>query len=680
MHSITTIYRNKIRNINPRRVSRSRMAGYSSPDNKHRGCTPFFSVLALLLPVMLLGACLGDAVGGINSNRNPTTVTNITITDITATSLTLNWVNPVDDTGFQGVLVSASPAAGTLATPQQQSIRATTATIAELSPITTYSFTLTSVYADSNKNSTSSAQPAMTATSADLPIDADADGFVDITSVERLHNIRYNLDLGAAADSTAGTLADDGRYKTSTDSAENSGMLCGTNQDRPCTGYELIISLDFANPNHYESGMVNADWRPQDSSGTAIAQADADSATNTGWQPIAYEEMVTSSGQIDNVNYTPFNTLFDGNHYTIRNLFVRRRGTVGLFGGTGSAATIRNSAVVAAALYGSDNHDAIGGLIGHNDGGTIIASYAESAITGATSTMTDHLGGLIGSNAGGTIIASYAGGMVNDAAGGAGNPLGGLVGSTGSIRTTTIIASYSSVAVTSGAGNDIVGGLAGSPISNTTIIASYASGAIMGDEDIDTIGGLVGENSNPITIAASYATGDINGGAGIDIIGGLAGTISDTGSQITASYAAGTIDGDGDADVAGRIAAFFPADPSTHVVATYGFGSVTAETVNDAGVPSMDTANGGATAADLTADTAGTQWNSADHLTLNAWNFGNSSQDPALQYADYDGAGNKYGCGDDSDATIVIPSVVPDGMGGTIRVICGTTLLPGQGR
>ena len=96
---------------------------------------------------------------------------------------------------------------------------------------------------------------------------------------------------------------------------------------------------------------------------------------------------------------------------------VRRRGTVGLFGGTGSAATIRSSAVVAAALYGSDNNDVIGGLVGHNDGGTVIASYAEATITGATSAMAGHLGVLIGSSTGGTIIASYARGTVNGGGG-----------------------------------------------------------------------------------------------------------------------------------------------------------------------------------------------------------------------------------------------------------------------
>ena len=654
MYSITIM--NKSRKNNPRRLSQSRTAGYSYSHTKHRGYTPLFSAVALLLSAIVLGACPDG------NNTGSTAVTNITITNITTTTLTLNWTNPTDSDGFQGVLISTYSTTGTLAPPQQQPTSAAMTTIADLNHLTTYFFTLTSVYTNSSKNDISPVKIARTLSRATLPIDGDGDGLVDITSLERLDSIRYNLDLS------------DGLFKTS---ATDSGVQCGTAQDMPCTGYELVFTLDFANPTHYDSGVVNAAWRPQDSSGTVVTQADADSATNAGWQPIAYADMVNGGGEILDANHTPFNTLFDGNHYTIRNLFVRRRGTGGLFGGTGSAATIRNTAVVAAALYGSDNNDAVGGLIGHNDGGTVIASYAEVAITGGTGTATDNLGGLIGSNAGGTIIASYARGTVNVGVGNAVNYLGGLVGNIVGIRTTVIIASYSSAAVTSGAGSDVIGGLIGGALSNTTIIASYATGAISGNASNDTIGGLLGENNLPIIIAASYATGDVSGDAGDDNIGGLIAFLFDSGSRINASYATGMVDGGGDSDLAGHTVRVLPSgSSSTYIVATYGFGTATAETVNDIGAPPM----GVTSASDLTLTTAGTQWNSADHLTLDAWDFGTDIQPPALRYADYDGAGTEYGCGTTTGTVATIPSVVPDGMGGTIDIECGTTLLPGQGR
>ena len=442
-------------------------------------------------------------------------------------------------------------------------------------------------------------------------------------------------------------------------------------------------SLDFTNPAHYDSGMVNTDWRPQDSNGTVLAQEDADDATNMGWQPIAYGEVVGVDARVPTRAHTPFNALFEGNHHTISNLYVRRRGTVGLFGDIRGTSIIRNTGVVAAALYGSDDRDTIGGLIGHSDGGTVIASYAEGSINGASSSSTDRVGGLIGSAADSTIIASSAGGTVNASStimrtsvvgGDSTQYFGGLVGSIYSTRTTTIIASYASSAVTGGVENAFIGGLVGHVIQSATIIASYATGDISGGMGVDRAGGLMGENGGTVTIAASYATGDISGGAAKDSVGGLQARLFGGNSRITASYATGMVDGGGDDDGTGGIVRLSMGTITT----TYGFGSVTDPT-NTIGEPP-----GSATsAAELTEDTAGIEWNDATELTLDAWDFGDDTQAPVLRYADYDGADNNaYGCIDANTpittATIVIPSVVPDGMGGTINIECGTTPLPGQ--
>ena len=350
-----------------------------------------------------------------------------------------------------------------------------------------------------------------------------------------------------------------------------------------------------------------------------------------------------------------------------------------MLGGTGSAAIVRNIGIDSAALYGSPNSDAIGGLIGRNSGGTVSASYANSSVNGATSAMVDSLGGLIGITAGGIIIASHASGSVTGGTGTNTHLLGGLVGNSTSTTPTFIIASYATAAVTSGAGGDLIGGLVGS-ISNITIVASYVSGVVTGGAAADTIGGLVGQNPTAltITIAASYASGAVTGGAGIDQVGALQGIVFNDASRITASYATGDVDGGGDADSAGRLVAL-TASANT-VNASYGFGTVTAMNINNAGAPPMagmppmilTSANG------LTLANAGAQWNDADYLTLNAWDFGTDMQPPALKYADYDGDGTDYGCGTTTGTVATIPSVVPNGNGGTMTVDCGTTLLPGQ--
>ena len=70
------------------------------------------------------------------------------------------------------------------------------------------------------------------------------------------------------------------------------------------------------------------------------------------------------------------------------------------------------------------------------------------------------------------------------------------------------------------------------------------------------------------------------------------------------------------------------------------------------------TGGGVATLSNLDGDNTPTSW------ALGAWDFGSTSQTPALKYADYDGVGTVYSCSN-------YPSTSP-------TLICGTTLLGGQ--
>ena len=425
-------------------------------------------------------------------------------------------------------------------------------------------------------------------------IDADGDGLIDINSLERLNNVRYNLDVGAPTD--------DGRYKTSN---TDSGTLCGATKNTKCTGYELMQSLDFASVSSYDSNTVNAAWRPNVSN--------PDDATNSGWSPIG-------------IAVRPFNSVFEGNGYAISNLYTNGPGRIGLFGVAGRNAMIRNIGIIDSTFYGGTlNNDRVGGLVGDNNG-TIIASYATGTGTVAGGDgNTDIVGGLVGVNSG-TIIASYATGNVN---GGSGN-------------------------------TDSVGGLVGLNIG--TISFSYATGDVDGGAgDEDRVGGLVGQD-NGATIIASYATGDVDGGAGTgDLVGALLGNTFDATDSGTSIVSYG---------------------PST-VTASYGFGTLTnvgtagVDDSNDrpSGVSGVGSGPDGArqlTAPDTTTTTAvGVEWNTAGSDTEGAWNFGTATDTPTLRYANYDGSGTTYSCD-------TIPATVPDGSGGTTRVTCGTTLLPGQ--
>ena len=353
------------------------------------------------------------------------------------------------------------------------------------------------------------------------PVDADGDGLIEINTLEELNNIRHNLN---------GT-----NYKTSSTANENSNGCPSAG----CNGYELMRSLDFDNAAHYESAMVNSDWRPDN--------PNLDMAGNAGWEPI---------GAADE----PFAAIFEGNGNTITGLYTRRSGEIGLFGATDESANIRNIGLIGGGSYGNGD---IGFLVGQNNG-SIIAGYATGEVNGGNST--DAVGGLVGANEGsGSIIASYATGDV-DGIGGNGNNVGGLVG----FNKGSIAASYAIGDADGGALADRVGGLVGSSSNSGVIVAGYAVGDANGGNNArnsDRVGGLVGSNNG--VIVAGYAVGEANGGDGNgDYVGGLVG-LNGFDASIAAAYATGVADGGGGFD--NYVGALVGVNDGA-TIASYGFG------------------------------------------------------------------------------------------------------------
>ena len=460
-----------------------------------------------------------------------------------------------------------------------------------------YTFTLTGIYDIAAKNAEPvSTDPVMTL--APNPIDVDNDLLIDISTLEQLYNVRYNLDL-----------SDGGRYKTATNDV---GMQCGVGQNRACIGYELTQSLDFTDSTNYDGTITDAmdRWLPNaaaDSSGATIT--DTAAALNAGWEPIG-----------------TFATRFVGNGHTISNLYIRRAGDVGLFSSSTAAAVIQSVGVVDAALYGGSGNDHIGVLVGQNEG-AVVSSYATGSASGDSGT--DTVGGLVGENDG-TIIASYA-----------------------ATATAAIDSNF-----------DFVGGLVGR--NDATITASYATGTadstgVTSGFSEGSTGGLVGFYIGSARIVASYATGIADGGpSGASAIGSLAGGAN--GGTLTASYGFGMRAGGGTTQSGRDDSGDRPSDPAVAVgTGPTGAGRLLAPN-----------------AADTTDRAVGAAWNDATHATLDAWDFGDDSDIPALRYADYDGDDTEYGCGSTTGSIATMPSTIPDGSGGTIPVICGQTLLPGQ--
>ena len=224
-------------------------------------------------------------------------------------------------------------------------------------------------------------------------VDDDGNGLIEIDSLEKLHNIRYNL-IGTS-------------YKTSDDDVGDKTGCGGIGELVKCNGYELTQNLSFDKDN-------DGTWSGDSTSGYTLDVDDnaspyfvVDAAGNGGWEPIEF-----------------FNAIFEGNSHTITDLVIRReKHFVGMFGSIDANAEIRNIDLVDSLVdYISISGDSfIGGLVGAQNGGSITECHVRGTVIGGTED--DSVGGLVGWQAGGSITGSYAIGAVN----GGGN-VGGLAG------------------------------------------------------------------------------------------------------------------------------------------------------------------------------------------------------------------------------------------------------------
>ena len=236
----------------------------------------------------------------------------------------------------------------------------------------------------------------------------------------------------------------------------------------------------------------------------------------------------------------PFSGTFNGNNFTVNNLYIYRPSTtdVGLFGvNTG---TLNDIGLINPYIMSGDNGGALAGANGTTTAaGTIIDSYSSNGSVNATLNSVNSIGGLVGNNinAGSSISDSYSNnslGYSNSTTDGVN--FGGLVGSNAG----SITDSYANavVAATQGvnAGNlEMEGGLVGT--NSGTISQSYSAGSTtFGIQSID-VGGFVGNNTG--SISDSYSVVNYLGTNGfLDNIGSFAGLNS---GNIATSYGAGSV-------------------------------------------------------------------------------------------------------------------------------------------
>ncbi len=205
-----------------------------------------------------------------------------------------------------------------------------------------------------------------------------------------------------------------------------------------------------------------------------------------------------------------FTGTFDGAGNTILSLTIDRpaENSVGLFGSTGSGASISNINLVDLNVTGNDS---VGGLAGVN-GGSVSNAYVAGKVTGR-----QYLGGLAGVNDHASIFNSAAAVTVSEGSEYGLGTIGGLVG----YNTHSAISNSHATGAVGGYFVSEAGGLVGVN-EDSSIEQSYATGSV-GGYDGTYFGGLVGRNYDHATINESFATGPVTVSWSGSSIGGLVG-------------------------------------------------------------------------------------------------------------------------------------------------------------
>ena len=329
---------------------------------------------------------------------------------------------------------------------------------------------------------------AQTAAPSTTDYDPDDDGLADITTLDQLNAVRWDLNGDGAVDAGV-SAADAAKFSAAWQNAAAS-LGCPDTDDAdanpgPCKGYELANSLDFDTDD--DDDVDSSDAYPS-------------------WTPIG-----SPSG-------SPYTAEFKGNNRAISNLTISGAPmagsaaltSVGLFGTLSATGLITGVGVVDADIsaIGMPDGSRAGALAGYIQG-TARASYSTGTVSAASDGAVD-VGGLVGTVDGGTIAASWSSAEVSSI--GHSPRAGGLAG---------------------GLGLSAAGG---------SIIASYASGAVaavgVGSSSAAQAGGLIGGASGGAAVNASYAVGAVTAGGGASSAGGLCGCFSNPSISPTISFTA----------------------------------------------------------------------------------------------------------------------------------------------
>ncbi len=466
----------------------------------------------------------------------PPQPTTVTLGEVTETAIALSWTT--DKTATSSKLSWWSKEQLSFS---QLTTVGTSYTITGLEPSTAYVLRVQPVrvglvYETAQFEVTTADPPARIdpcATAAGGDYDVDDDGLIEVSCLARLDAVRWDLDGDGSVDvyppdKNGRTGHDpDGATKYAAaypNAAPSMGCSSGG-----CKGYELTADLDFDTNGNGQADVGDDYWNE-----------------GKGWVPLMGGEGIysyndnnrfvdqvgrDSLGARPNPRARMFTGVFEGNGRTIANLYVNDAGRwhVGLFGYVGPGGEVRNFGLTApnpdSGVVGWEN---VGSVAGTVEGGRVSAVYSEVDVSGD-----DDVGGLVGVVFRyGFVIESYATGDVS-----AVSFVGGLVGI---LNYSGAAASYATgdVTMTSGWAG---GGLAGLR-PDGHLRATYATGSVTTSEGTEAyadahVGGLLGmywhADSSP-AMRANYAAGQVSAPSRVDA-GGLVG-FCPKGERLTQNY------------------------------------------------------------------------------------------------------------------------------------------------
>ena len=336
--------------------------------------------------------------------------------------------------------------------------------------------------------------------------DLDDDGLIEINDLGDLDEIRN--------DTTGSTLY------TSNDGCPVDG----------CFGFELTTDLDFDTNGDGEMDENDDYWNG-----------------GTGWLPIGNADLDDPLA-----GNNAFAAIFEGNDYTIYNLYIRSKGdnTLQAMGFIGQSQAVDADAEEPSYIQNVHFHGPLTSVSGNYVTGTLLGNATGTIVTNVSvDSYVNSPGGPIGGLIGYAQVVEVSGAQVMGVVNGGSNT-GGLMGIGEDVR---ILDSFTMNQIF---GNESVGGIIGYASDNIEISTSFSAGDIRGDDDV---GGIMGHLAGTGGIADSYALGDIDGE---DAVGGILG-FSEKDLTMGRTYHSGELTGE--SWLGGIVGYIFGADNAVNI-------------------------------------------------------------------------------------------------------------------